>query len=216
MWHKRNADSCGGRRIPRPRANGNVPGCWSDPHPSPVRHKPQASSGQWIPVCFQIFRLSSIAPLGKFDRTVVVAMIPVRVMQVTVDKIINVIPMWHRFVTAPGAMDVSRIVAAAVVARRSLVRISRADLEPVLVYVIVMRMVQMPIMQIIDVIAVPDSGMATVRAMLMVVMGMVGFVATAHREAPRFTWRCQREGRDMTSPRWRATSSPAAEAGSIR
>jgi hypothetical protein len=139
---------------------------------------------------FQIFRLSSIAPLGEFDRTVVVAMIPVRMMQVTVDKIINVIAMWHRFVTAPGAMDVSRIVAAAVVARRALVRISRADLEPMLVYVIAMRMVQMPIMQIIDVIAVPDTGMAAVCAMLVVVVGMMRFVASGHRNAPRFTGYC--------------------------
>jgi hypothetical protein len=48
----------------------------------------------------------------------------------------------------------------------------------------------MPIMQIIDVIAVPDTGMATVCAMLVVVVGMMRFVASGHRNAPRFTGYC--------------------------
>ena len=113
-------------------------------------------------------------------------MIPVRVMQVTVDKIINVIPMWHRFVTAPGAMDVSRSVAAAVVARRALVRISRADLEPVLVYVIAMRMVQVPVHQVVGVVAVGNGRVAAVRAVL------VGFLVTAAVVAWRACGRVRR------------------------
>jgi hypothetical protein len=122
-------------------------------------------------------------------------MISMGMVQMTVDKIIDVVAMWNRLVTAPGAMNVARRMSTAVVAWRALVGIFRADFERVLVYVIAMRMVQVPIVEIIDVIAMLDSGVAAVCAMLMIVRGVMRFVAGAHREAPRFTRPCGREGR---------------------
>lgn len=119
-------------------------------------------------------------------------MITVRMMQVAVDQIVNVITVRYCFVPASWPVDMPRFMAAAVMARRALVRIFRADLEPVFVHMITMRMMQMSIMQIIDMIAVPDGGMATVRAMLVVVVGMMGFVAGAHGDTPRFSGYCPR------------------------
>lgn len=139
--------------------------------------------------------LPFLARLGEFDRAVVVAMISVGMVQVAVDKIVDVVAMWHGLVTASGAMNVAGRVSTAVVAWRALVRISHADFEPVLVYVVAMRMVQVPIVEIIDVIAMLDSGVAAVCAMLMIVRGVMRFVAGAHREAPRFTRPCGRESR---------------------
>jgi hypothetical protein len=112
----------------------------------------------------------------------VVAVIAVRMVQVAVDEIVDVIPMWHRFMATPRSVNVARLVAAA--ARRTLIRIFGAHFEPVFVYMIGMRMVQMAVMQIIDVTVVLDCGMPTVRAMLMVVMGVMRFVAGAHLDAP--------------------------------
>lgn len=112
-------------------------------------------------------------------------MIAVRMMQVAVDQVVDVIAMRYRFVPASWAVDVPWFMAAAVVSRRTLVRIFGADLKPMLVYVTGMGMVQMPIMQIIDVIAVPDSGMATVRSVLMLVVRVVWFVTGAHGDSPR-------------------------------
>jgi hypothetical protein len=43
---------------------------------------------------------------------VVVAVIAVRMVQVTVDAIIDVVPVRHGFVTACRSVDVSRIMAA--------------------------------------------------------------------------------------------------------
>ncbi len=51
-------------------------------------------------------RQDRFARLGEFDRPVVVAMISVGMVQVTVDKIVDVVAMWHSLVTASGAMNV--------------------------------------------------------------------------------------------------------------
>jgi hypothetical protein len=112
-------------------------------------------------------------------------MIAVRMMQVAVDQVVDMVAVRHRFVPASWSVDMPRLMPAAVVSGRTLVRIIRADLKPVLVYVIGMWMVQMPIMQIIDVIVVPDSGMATIRAVLMIVIRVVCFVTGAHVDSPR-------------------------------
>ena len=130
----------------------------------------------------------------------VIAMITMRMMQMAVDQVIDVIAVRYRFVSASGTVDVSRLVAAATVVRCASFRIFRANLQPVLVDVITMWMVQMTIMQIIDVIAVPDSSMAAVGTMLVVMVCMMRFVASRHSDAPRFTGYCQRAGGVQPGP----------------
>jgi hypothetical protein len=68
-------------------------------------------------------------------------MIAVRMMQVAVDEVVDVIAVRYRFVPASRRVHMPRFMAAAVVVRRTTVRIFCADLEPMLVYVITMRMV---------------------------------------------------------------------------
>ncbi|WP_157915114.1 hypothetical protein [Paraburkholderia acidicola] len=126
--------------------------------------------------------MSSINRSRGVDWAVVVAVIAVRVVQVAIDEIVDVIPMRHRFVTAPGSVNVFRVVATA--ARCALIRIPRAHFEPVLVYMIAVRVMQMPVMEIIGVIVVPDRSMPTAGAMLVVVVSVMGFVAGAHLGAP--------------------------------
>jgi hypothetical protein len=55
-------------------------------------------------------------------------------------------------------------------------------------------------MQVIDVTIVLDCGMTTVCAVLMVVMGMMRFVAGAHADAPRFNRWCRRESLAHVKP----------------
>jgi hypothetical protein len=76
---------------------------------------------------------------------VIVAVMAVRMVQVAVDEIVDVIPMRHRFMTASRSVNVTRVVAAA--ARRALVRIFGAHVEPVLVYMIAVRMMQMTVIR---------------------------------------------------------------------
>lgn len=75
---------------------------------------------------------------GEFHRTVVVAMIAMRVMKTAVDQVVDVIAMRHPLVPTAGAVDVARFMAAA--ARRALVRIVCTDLDLVFVDMIAMRM----------------------------------------------------------------------------
>ncbi len=131
---------------------------------------------------FRAFQPHAIARSREVNRAVVVAVIAVRMVQVAVDEIVDVIPMRHRFMAAPRSVNVARLVAAT--ARRALVRIFGAHFELVLVYVIGVRMMQMTVMQIINVIVVLDRSMSTVRAMLVVVLSVMWFVAGAHVDAP--------------------------------
>jgi hypothetical protein len=123
---------------------------------------------------------------GELDRAVIITVIAMRMMEVAVDQIVDVIAVRHRFVSAVRPVNMARIMGAAMVARRTLIRIFRTDLKRVLVYMIAMRMMQVAIMQVIDMIAMFDGRVPAVRAVLMVVVGMMGFVAGFHLKAPRF------------------------------
>jgi hypothetical protein len=118
--------------------------------------------------------------LRQIEPAVIVAMIPVRMMQAAIDEVIDVIAVRDRFVTAAGAVDVDvrGIVPAA---RRGVaVGIGRAHGDDVLIDVIAMRMMQVPIVEVVDVPVVFHRGVAAAWAVGVVVMGM-GF-AVAHKE----------------------------------
>ena len=76
---------------------------------------------------------------GQLHRPVVVAVIAVRMMEVSVHEIVNVVAVRYGFVPAPRSVDVSRLMAAAV--RRALVRILCADLDLMLIHMTAMWMV---------------------------------------------------------------------------
>jgi hypothetical protein len=115
----------------------------------------------------------------------VIAVIAMWMMQVAVHQIVDVIAMRNRFVSATRAVHVIWRVAAAVMGGRASVRVFCAYLKSVLVDMIAMRMVQMAIMQVVDVVAMPDGRVPAARAVLVVVMGMMGFIAGAHVDAPQ-------------------------------
>ena len=118
-------------------------------------------------------------------------MVAVRVVQVAIDKVIDVVAMRHRFVAAAGAVDVSGFVAAAgavdvsgfvaaaVVVGRAGVRVGGADGDAVFIDVVAMRVVQVAVVQVIDVAVVFDGGVAAASAVLVRVVGVVRFVAAA-------------------------------------
>jgi hypothetical protein len=111
-------------------------------------------------------------------------MVPVGMMQVAVDQIVDVVAVRHRLVPAPGSMHVARLVTGAAVLRRAAVRIARRDLDHVLVSMIAMRMVQVTIVKIVDVIAVANGRMAAIGAVLMRVIGVFRICASGHGWPP--------------------------------
>jgi hypothetical protein len=105
---------------------------------------------------------------GAGERAVVVAVVAVRVVQVAVDEVVDVVAVGDRFVAAAGAVHVAGLVAAA--ARGAGVQPSGflvgVTSRLVLVDVVTVRVMQVAVVQVVDVVAVPDRGVAAVGAVL--------------------------------------------------
>jgi hypothetical protein len=81
-------------------------------------------------------------------------------------------------------MDMPRLVTAAPVIRRAAIEIFRAHLDDVLIHVIAVRMMEMAIVQIVDVVAVANCCVAAARTVLVVVIRVMQEIAGAHRVFP--------------------------------
>jgi hypothetical protein len=112
---------------------------------------------------------------------VVVTVVAVRVMKVAADAVIYVIAVGNRLVTAAGAVDMARLMPAALMVRRAAVGVGAGHLEHVLIDMAFMRVMEVTVVQIVDVALVTDGGVATSRPMLvsMVRVGRCG--AGSHR-----------------------------------
>ena len=135
-------------------------------------------------------RLSGSA-LHDLHRTVVVAVVAMRVMQAAVDDVVDVVAVGNGFVAAAGAVNVARLVAFAGLAGRAAVRIGFGHANDVLVDVIAMRVVQVTIVHIVDMAFVADGGMAAAGAVGVVVMLVVRQVAGAHGGTPHCLSECE-------------------------
>ena len=102
----------------------------------------------------------------------IVAMGAVRMMQVAADAIIDMVTVRYGLVAAAGSMHVIRSMAAATVICRTALRVLARHVDHVLVDMILMRVVQMPVVQIVDMAGVAHGRMAATRPMLMRVVGM--------------------------------------------
>lgn len=113
----------------------------------------------------------------------VVAVVLVDVVQPPVDQEVRVVAMRHRLVPAPGAVDMAGLVAAG---RHGVtIRMLGVDLDDVLVDMAVVRMMQMTVVQIVDVITVPDRGMPAARA-VNVVMPIVDLMVVMRHAQRRY------------------------------
>lgn len=107
------------------------------------------------------------------DRTVVVAVIAMRVVQVTLYEVVDVIAVGNRFVATVGTMLMLGVVPRTVVRRSADVWVGGGNFEHMLFHLTVrIYMVQVSVVQVIDVVTVPDTGVFAIGAVLMVVMGM--------------------------------------------
>jgi hypothetical protein len=108
-------------------------------------------------------------------------MVAVRVVKMAGDAIIHVVAVRHRLVAAAGAMHMARFMTGAAMFGGAAVRIFACYLHHVLVDVIVMRVVEVAIMQIVYVAAVADGGMSAARTMPMRMVGVGLGRASRHR-----------------------------------
>ena len=100
----------------------------------------------------------------------IVAVVAVRMVQVAVHKVIDMIAMWHGFVAATGSVDVAGFVAAA--GCRATIGVRGAHFDDMFIDVIAMRVMEVAVVQVIDMSLVFHSGVAAAWAVLMIVVGM--------------------------------------------
>lgn len=82
----------------------------------------------------------------------------VRVVQPAIDEIVAMVAVWNQRVAAFGSMRM------AMLARRAGGRIAFAHLDPALIEVVAVQMVQAAIVQVVRMLVVPDGGMAAALA----------------------------------------------------
>jgi hypothetical protein len=112
-------------------------------------------------------------------RPVIIAVIAVRMMQVTADQIVDVIAVRHLFMATILAVHMSLDVLATRMLGRAGGGIGLRHIEGVFIDMIAMHMVQMTIVEIVGVALVLDGGVPAVTAVLMGVP--IVFGAVLHR-----------------------------------
>ena len=120
---------------------------------------------------------TAVVPSGECQLAVVVAVIAVRVVQVPVNQVIDVIPVGHGVVAAARSVLMPGLVSRR---RCASVRVLLVDRDPVLIDVVLMGMVQMPVVEKISVAVVADGDMAAVGAVLVIVAGMDVVLGLGH------------------------------------
>jgi hypothetical protein len=101
---------------------------------------------------------------------VVIAVVSVRVVEVAVDQVVDVVAVRNGRMAAVGPMHMAFLVPAAVMGGSAAIGVGGIDLENVLIDVTGVRMVQVAIVQIIHMSVMLDSHVAAARAVLVVVV----------------------------------------------
>jgi hypothetical protein len=107
------------------------------------------------------------------QRAVIIAMVAVRMMQVALYQVVDMVPMGHPVVAAIGTMNVPFTVAGAVMVSCASIGIRCVHFEHVLIDMIPVHMVQVPVMQVVDVPVMADGLVPAVRPVLVRVVSML-------------------------------------------
>lgn len=110
----------------------------------------------------------------------IVAVISVRVVQMPGHEIVDVIAVGHRLMPASRSMAMSGLILRSGFAGRTAVRVLFVDRNAMLIDVTLVRVMQMPVMQIVRVSFMVDGDVTAVRAVLVIVAGMDRVIASSH------------------------------------
>lgn len=104
-------------------------------------------------------------------------MVAMRMVQVTVDQVVDMIAVRHRLVAAAWTVLVAFWMARAIVVRRAAIGIGRTHGDDVLIEVVLVRMMKMAVVEIVDVAIVPYRRVTALRAVLVRVVAMDFMIA---------------------------------------
>jgi len=104
---------------------------------------------------------------------VVVTVIAMRVVEVTVNQIVDVVTVRNHFVAAIWTVNMARVMTAALMVWRARVRVGGGDVKRVLFDLpIGADVMHVAIVQVVNVIAVLNARVFAIRAVLVVVIGV--------------------------------------------
>ena len=94
----------------------------------------------------------------------IVAVVAVRMVEMPIDEVVDVIAVRHGLVAASGTVDVVRIVPRAAMLGGAADRVGLVDGERMRIDVVVVCMVQRAVVQVVDVVAVNDGRVSAIGA----------------------------------------------------
>jgi hypothetical protein len=106
----------------------------------------------------------------------VIAMITVRVVQPSIDQVVDMIAMRYRLMPTAGAVNMVRAAGFG----RALVGVRGVYRELMLVHVVAVHMMHVAVMEIIHMPVVPHRGVTAFRAVLVGVIRMMGLGTGSH------------------------------------
>jgi hypothetical protein len=90
------------------------------------------------------------------------------------------VAMWNRFVAAARSMNVRGIMSGAAMVGRASIRILVTHFNSMFIHMIGVRMMKMAIVEIVHVVAVPESDVTAVGSMHVIVIGVMRKIAGGH------------------------------------
>lgn len=109
----------------------------------------------------------------------VITVVTMGMVEAAIDQIVHMVAMRHGLMSAAGSVDVA-VRMTFILHRGAVVRIGRADLDHMLIHMVTVRVMQVPVMQIVDMIAMAHSRVPAIRPVLVVVVFMMGEFAVRH------------------------------------
>jgi hypothetical protein len=127
-----------------------------------------------------ITALSGYPLSGYLYRPVVIAMTIVGIMQMTADQVVDMVSMWNSLVAAPGSVHMSLLMHSAFMPRCAVFRICLRHGYDVFINMAAVRGVQVAVVQIVDVIVMNNTRVATFRTVGMSMIFMLWQVTISH------------------------------------
>jgi hypothetical protein len=88
-----------------------------------------------------------------------------RMVEMAIDQVIHMISMRNAFMAATRPMLMFRLMPLALMFGRAALRVRRSDIHYMLIDMFAVHVVHMPIVQVIDMSGMDDSGMPALRVM---------------------------------------------------
>lgn len=123
---------------------------------------------------------------NHFQWAVVIAMVAMLVVQPTIDQIVDMIAVRHRFVAATRTVEMPVIMTRMVLDWMATAWIGCADFDHMLIDMIAMWVVQMAIVQVVNMVTVLYGSVTATGAVFMVMMFVMRQIAVAHERLPVF------------------------------